>query len=63
MVRRMSEPYKDPSGNTEAFQSFVRREAESQPTTAAPKRSRAGLIIGIAVVVIIVAAVVWLALS
>ena len=57
-----NEPYVDPSGNTEAFQAFVNRGGVPEVKPGG-KRASTGLIIGIVVAVIVVAAVVWLALS
>jgi hypothetical protein len=45
MVVAMSDEYMDPSGNTEAFRSFVQKA----PAEAEPPPSRLPLIIGIAV--------------
>jgi hypothetical protein len=60
MVEVMSEPqYNDPSGNTEAFQAFVKREGDPGAAATAPRSSR-GLVIGIVIAVVIVAVVVWL---
>jgi hypothetical protein len=55
----MADDYVDPSGSTEQFRAFV------QDTTAAPqqKKSRAGLIAGIVVAVLILAGLAWLAFS
>lgn len=58
MVMAMSDEYVDPSGNTEAFRSF----AQSPDAEASP--SRLPLIIGIAVLVaVMVALVAFLALG
>jgi len=60
MVEAMSEPqYNDPSGNTEAFQAFVKREGDPGATASAPRSSK-GLVIGIVIAVIVVIAVIWL---
>ncbi|GAB3954402.1 hypothetical protein [Micromonospora vulcania] len=57
----MSENYTDPSGNTEAFRAFT-HSPEATASTEAP--SRTPLIIGAAVVVVLlVALVAWLATS
>jgi hypothetical protein len=59
MVMAMSDEYVDPSGNTEAFRSFVQAPAESE---AAP--SRLPLIIGgVVLAAILVVLVVFLALG
>jgi hypothetical protein len=58
MVYRMADDYVDPSGSTEQFRAFV------QDSAAAPqKKSRAGLIAGIVVAVLILAGLAWLAFS
>jgi hypothetical protein len=55
----MAENYTDPSGNTAQFRAFV-----DAPDAAAPKSpSRLPLIVGIAVAVVVVALVAWLALG
>jgi hypothetical protein len=56
------EPYSDPSGNTEAFQSFVNRGGVPEVKPVA-KRSSTGIIVGVVVAIIVIAVVVWLALS
>ena len=57
MVGRMSDNQVDPSGNTEAFRAFTR----TTPDTGAP--SRVPYIIGVAVaVLVLIAVLVWLAL-
>jgi uncharacterized membrane protein YidH (DUF202 family) len=57
---RMSEQQSDPSGDTEQFRAFARR-GESEPTPSGPNL---GLIFGIGlVVVIIIAAVAFMALG
>ncbi len=59
MVERMSDNSVDPSGNTEAFRAFT----QNGPTEPAPA-SKTPLIIGIiAVVVVLVAVLAWLALG
>jgi hypothetical protein len=50
----MSDEYSDPSGNTAQFQAFVHR-VEEEPAPA--KRTPVGLLIGVAAVIIVVAAV------
>ena len=55
------EPYVDPSGNTEAFQAFVRRGGVPDQPPVAAKKSSMGLIVGIVVVaVVVIAVVIWL---
>ncbi|WP_172899053.1 hypothetical protein [Micromonospora coriariae] len=57
----MPENYTDPSGNTEAFRAFTQTPEASAP---AESPSRLPLIIGAAVVVVLlVALVAWLALG
>lgn len=59
MVVRMPDNTVDPSGNTEAFRAFTQKAPE-EPTTA----SRTPLIIGVvAVAIVVVAIVAWLALG
>ncbi|MDG4769275.1 hypothetical protein [Solwaraspora sp. WMMD792] len=54
----MSDEYVDPSGNTEAFRAF-----QTSPPPVADQPSRLPLIIGVAVAVVIVAAIaLWLVL-
>ncbi|MEQ4303377.1 hypothetical protein ABNF97_18655 [Plantactinospora sp. B6F1] len=54
----MADQHPDPSGNTEAFRAF----AHSPESSAAEPPSRLPLIVGIAVVVVVLAALVgWLA--
>ncbi|MGW1027753.1 hypothetical protein ACWD4J_29340 [Streptomyces sp. NPDC002577] len=54
----------DPAGNTQMFRAFV-DEGAPQPgrQEAASSGPRIGLILGVVVAVVIVAAVAWLALS
>jgi hypothetical protein len=54
------DPYTDPSGNTEAFQAFVRRGGTPDEPVVAKKSSSTGMLIGVLVAVIVVAIVVWL---
>jgi hypothetical protein len=49
----------DPSGNTEMFQAFVRKAATTDPEVPA-RRSPVGLIIGVAVAVVLLVAIVAL---
>jgi hypothetical protein len=59
MVVRMPDNTVDPSGNTEAFRAFTQKAPE-EPKTA----SRTPLIIGVvAVAIVVVAIVAWLALG
>jgi len=59
MVVRMPDNTVDPSGNTEAFRAFT-QNAPEEPATA----SRTPLIIGVvAVAIVVVAIVAWLALG
>jgi hypothetical protein len=55
MVVRMPDNTVDPSGNTEAFRAF-RENAPQEPATA----SRAPLIIGGVILLIVLATVIWL---
>lgn len=58
MVVRMSDNSVDPSGNTEAFRAFQTAPAEQ----AAPSSSKTPMIVaGVAVAVVLIALVVWLA--
>ena len=56
----MSENYTDPSGNTAQFRAFV-QSPEATPVAESP--SRLPLIVGIAVALVLVAVVAWVALS
>jgi uncharacterized protein involved in exopolysaccharide biosynthesis len=59
MVDRMSDNSVDPSGNTEAFRAFTQATPQEQP---AP--SKTPLIVGGALVaVVLIALIVWLAVS
>ena len=59
MVERMSDNSVDPSGNTEAFRAFTQATPQEQPAA-----SKTPLIIGGALVaVVLLALIVWLALS
>jgi hypothetical protein len=53
----MANEQNDPSGNTEAFQAFVRKAATGE--TEAGKRSPVGITISAIAAIIIVAAVIW----
>nr|MDT0657776.1 hypothetical protein [Micromonospora sp. DSM 115978] len=56
----MSDEYRDPSGNTEAFRVF----AQQPDPAAAPTASRLPLLIGaVAAAVVVVVLVAWLALG
>jgi hypothetical protein len=55
MVVRMADNSVDPSGNTEAFKAFTENAAQ-EPATA----SRAPLIIGGVILLIVLAIVIWL---
>ena len=55
MVVRMADNSVDPSGNTEAFKAFTENAAQ-EPATA----SRAPLIIGGVILLIVLATVIWL---
>ncbi|WP_203703229.1 hypothetical protein [Asanoa iriomotensis] len=61
----MSDDYRDPSGNTEAFRAFAAREQAPAPsaTPAAPATNRMPLLIGGVVVAVVVVIVLVLALS
>jgi hypothetical protein len=60
MVFGMPEEYMDPSGNTQQFKAFAARQ--EPPAPAAP--SRLPLVIGAAVAaVVVVALIVWFAVS
>jgi len=60
MVFRMSDNSADPSGNTEAFRAFTQKAPEAP--VAAP--SKTPLIIGaVAVAVVLIAVIAWLALG
>lgn len=62
MSQESQQPYQDPSGNTEAFEAFVRRTGGPQ---VEPPKSNAstGIIIGVVVAVIVIAIVVWLVVA
>jgi hypothetical protein len=55
----------DPAGSTQMFRAFVDQGApQARPqTVSAPSRPRVGLIVGVVAVIVVVAAVAWLALS
>ncbi|MEV3852957.1 hypothetical protein AB0J38_01335 [Streptomyces sp. NPDC050095] len=54
----------DPAGSTQMFRAFVDEQpAARQPAAAAKSGPGAGLIIGIVVAVVVIAAVAWLALK
>ncbi|MEU1051656.1 hypothetical protein [Streptomyces sp. NPDC005876] len=55
----------DPAGSTQMFRAFVDEGGPQTPRAAAPASSgpRVGLIIGVVVAVVVVAAVAWLALK
>jgi hypothetical protein len=58
-VVRMPDNTVDPSGNTEAFRAFTHAPEESAPTS-----SRTPLIIGgVAVAIVVIALLAWLAFS
>ncbi len=62
---RSPEGNHDPAGSTQMFRAFVNEGARSpRPRGAARSgRPRVGLIVGVVVVIVAVAAVAWLALS
>ncbi|MER7838483.1 hypothetical protein ABTY98_21990 [Streptomyces sp. NPDC096040] len=56
----------DPAGNTQMFRAFVDEAPQTSQQTASTSSSggpRIGLILGIVAVVVVVAAVAWLALK
>ncbi|MGY0492853.1 hypothetical protein [Streptomyces sp. WG-D5] len=55
----------DPAGSTQMFRAFVDEQPQGGRQAAAPAKSGpgAGLIIGIVLAVVVVAAVAWLALK
>ncbi|MDX6361739.1 hypothetical protein ACFVYF_05025 [Streptomyces sp. NPDC058274] len=54
----------DPAGSTQMFRAFVDEAPQGrQQQAAAPSGPRVGLIIGVVVALVVVAAVAWLALS
>ncbi|WP_320784780.1 hypothetical protein [Streptomyces sp. CRN 30] len=55
----------DPAGSTQMFRAFVDEDGPQTRQSAAPGSSgpRVGLIIGVVVAVVVIAAVAWLALS
>jgi hypothetical protein len=53
----------DPAGNTQMFRAFVDEAPQGRQTETAQAGPRVGLIIGVIAVVVIVAAVAWLALK
>ncbi|GGS38474.1 hypothetical protein AB0E75_12670 [Streptomyces griseoviridis] len=55
----------DPAGSTQMFRAFVDEEGPATRPTAAAGSSgpRVGLIVGVVAVIVVVAAVAWLALS
>jgi hypothetical protein len=52
----------DPAGSTQMFRAFV-DEAPQGRQAAAPAGPRIGLIVGVVVAVVVIAAVAWLALK
>jgi len=63
MVVGMSDDYRDPSGNTEAFRAFTAREEAPAPSTTPATPNRMPLIIGGAVLAVVVIIVLVFALS
>ncbi|WP_116068645.1 hypothetical protein [Asanoa ferruginea] len=60
----MSDDYRDPSGNTEAFRAFVRSDEAPAPTAPpAPAANRTPLLIGGAVIAVVVIVVLVFALT
>lgn len=63
------DPSQDPAGSTQMFRAFVDEESGKTGAQrgAAPQRSssgsRVGLIVGVAVGIVVVAAAVWLAMA
>ncbi|WP_151773692.1 hypothetical protein [Streptomyces abyssomicinicus] len=53
----------DPAGSTQMFRAFVDEAPQARQQQAAPAGPRIGLILGVVAVVVVVAAVAWLALS
>ncbi|MGW0736370.1 hypothetical protein [Streptomyces sp. NPDC002851] len=54
----------DPAGSTQMFRAFVEEGAPQQQRATAPSGPRTGMIVGVALAVVIVAAAVaWLALA
>ncbi|MFC7259061.1 hypothetical protein [Streptomyces lutosisoli] len=54
----------DPAGSTQMFRAFVDEAPQSrQQQAAAPAGPRVGLIVGVVLAVVVVAAVAWLALK
>ncbi|WP_069813736.1 hypothetical protein [Streptomyces sp. TP-A0874] len=54
----------DPAGSTQMFRAFVDEGApQRQAAAPAPSGPRIGVIVGVVAVVLVVAAVAWLALS
>ncbi|MBC2865792.1 hypothetical protein [Streptomyces mexicanus] len=51
----------DPAGSTQMFRAFVDEAPQGRRQQAAPSGPRVGLIVGIVAVVVVVAAVAWLA--
>jgi hypothetical protein len=58
MVFRMSDNRVDPSGNTEAFRAFT-QDAAQQPQQPAPASKTPLIIGGVAVVVVLIALIIW----
>lgn len=64
MVVGMSDDYRDPSGNTEAFRAFAANdEARTQSATPAPAGNRTPILIGAVVVAVVVIAILVFALT
>jgi hypothetical protein len=54
----------DPAGSTQMFRAFVDEGTPQRPAAQqAPGGSRVGLVVGVIVAVVVVAAVAWLALG
>ncbi|MEU1301796.1 hypothetical protein [Streptomyces shenzhenensis] len=53
----------DPAGNTQMFRAFVDEAPQGRQQATSSSGPRIGLIAGVVVVVVIVAAVAWLALK
>ncbi|GAA3809020.1 hypothetical protein [Streptomyces chiangmaiensis] len=53
----------DPAGSTQMFRAFVDEAPQNRPSASASSGPRVGLIVGVIAVVVIVAAVAWLALK
>ncbi|MFP8963576.1 hypothetical protein ACLIYP_23945 [Streptomyces nanhaiensis] len=53
----------DPAGSTQMFRAFVDEDGPRPPAATPSSGPRVGLIVGVVAVLVVIAAVVWFALS